>query len=75
LDNNDIGPPINTNNVDVINEVVDGGGNKRKQRKHTANHNQWTGPKFRTNKFTKHLQQQHAKRWEKYNQLRQIYIK
>jgi hypothetical protein len=29
--NNDIGPPINTNNVDTINEVVDGGGNKRKR--------------------------------------------
>jgi hypothetical protein len=30
-DNNDIGPLINTNNVDAINEVVDGGGNKRKR--------------------------------------------
>ncbi|CAM6019939.1 unnamed protein product [Sphagnum balticum] len=66
-DNNDIGPPINTNNVDVINEVVDGGGNKRKRRKRIANHKQWTGPKFRTNNFTKHLQQQRAKRWEEYN--------
>ncbi|CAM6014325.1 unnamed protein product [Sphagnum balticum] len=37
-DNNDIGLPINTNNVDVINEVVDGGSNKRKRRKRTANH-------------------------------------
>jgi hypothetical protein len=37
-DNNDIGPPINTNNVDTINEVVNGGGNKRKRRKRTANH-------------------------------------
>ncbi|CAN5965820.1 unnamed protein product [Sphagnum jensenii] len=37
-DNNDIGPPINTNNVDVINEVVDGGGNKRKRQKRTTNH-------------------------------------
>jgi hypothetical protein len=74
LDNNDIGPPINTNNVDAINEVVDGGDNKRKRRKRTTNHKQWTGPKFRTDNFTKHLQQQHAKRWEKYNQLRQSYI-
>ncbi len=73
-DNNDIKLPINTNNVDAINEVVDGGGNKRKRRKHTANHKQWTGPKFRTDNFTKHLQQQHAKRWEEYNQLRQSYI-
>jgi hypothetical protein len=74
VENNDIGPPINTNNVDAINEVVDGGGNKRKRRKRTANHKQWTGPKFRTYNFTKHLQQQHAKWWEKYNQLRQSYI-
>jgi len=37
-DNNDIRPPINTNNVDTINEVVDGGGNKRKRRKRIANH-------------------------------------
>ncbi|CAK9209381.1 unnamed protein product [Sphagnum troendelagicum] len=37
-DNNDIRLPINTNNVNVINEVVDGGGNKRKRRKRTANH-------------------------------------
>ncbi|CAM6024337.1 unnamed protein product [Sphagnum balticum] len=73
-DNNDIGLPINTNNVDAINEVVDGGGNKRKQRKHTANHKQWTGPTFRTDNFTKHLQQQHTKRWEEYNQLKQSYI-
>jgi hypothetical protein len=73
-DNNDIGPPINTNNVDAINEVVDGGDNKRKRRKHTANHKQWTGPKFRIDNFTKHLQQQHAKRWEEYNQLKQNYI-
>jgi len=73
-DNNDIRPPINTNNVDAINEVVDGGGNKRKLRKRTANHKQWTGPKFHTDNFTKHLQQQHAKRWEEYNQLRQSYI-
>jgi len=55
-DNNDIGPPINTNNVDTINEVVDGGGNKRKRRKRTTNHKQWTGPKFRIDNFTKHLQ-------------------
>jgi hypothetical protein len=41
-DNNDIGLPINTNNVDAINEVVDGGDNKRKRRKHTTNHKQWT---------------------------------
>jgi hypothetical protein len=41
-DNNDIGLPINTNNVDAINEVVDGGDNKRKRRKHTANQKQWT---------------------------------
>jgi hypothetical protein len=41
-DNNDIRPPINTNNVDVINDVVDGGGNKRKRRKRTTNHKQWT---------------------------------
>ncbi|CAM6016140.1 unnamed protein product [Sphagnum balticum] len=54
-DNNYIGPPINTNNVDVINEVVDGGGNKRKWRKRTANHKQWTRLKFRTYNFTKHL--------------------
>jgi hypothetical protein len=73
-DNNDIGPPINTNNVDAINEAVDGGGNKRKRRKRTANHKQWTGPKFHTDNFTKHMQQQHAKRWEEYNQLRQSYI-
>jgi hypothetical protein len=59
-DNNDIGPPINTNNVDVINEVVDGGDNKRNRRKRTASHKQWTGLKFHTDKFTKHLQQQHA---------------
>ncbi|CAK9861408.1 unnamed protein product [Sphagnum jensenii] len=73
LDNNDIGPPSNTNNVDVINKVVDGGGNKRKQQKRIANHKQWTKPKFRTDNFTKHLQQQHAKRWEEYNHLRQSY--
>ncbi|CAK9217541.1 unnamed protein product [Sphagnum troendelagicum] len=54
-DNNDIGPPINTNNVDVINEVVDGGGNKRKRQKRTTNHKQWTGPKVRIDNFTKHL--------------------
>jgi hypothetical protein len=66
-DNNDIGLPINTNNVDAINEVVDGSDNKRKRRKHIANHKQWTRPKFRTDYFTKHLQQQHAKRWEEYN--------
>jgi hypothetical protein len=35
--------------------------------KHTANHKQWIGSKFRTNDFTKHLQQQHAKWWEEYN--------
>ncbi len=52
----------------------DGGDNKRKRRKHTTNHKQWTGPKFHTDYFTKHLQQQHAKRWEEYNQLRQSYI-
>ncbi len=45
-DNNNIRPPINTNNVDAINEVVDGGGNKRKWRKRTPNHKQWTGPNF-----------------------------
>jgi hypothetical protein len=73
-DNNDIRLPINTNNVDTINEVVDGGGNKRKRRKHTTNHKQWTRPKFRTDNFMKHLQQQHTKRWEEYNQLRQSYI-
>jgi hypothetical protein len=73
-DNNDIGPPINTNNVDTINEVVDGGGNKRKRRKRTTNHKQWTGPKFRIDNFTKHLQQKHAKWWEEYNQLKQNYI-
>jgi hypothetical protein len=39
-DNNDIGPPIITNNVDAINEVVDGGGNKKKRRKRIANHKQ-----------------------------------
>jgi hypothetical protein len=72
--NNDIGPPINTNNVDAINEVVDGGGNKRKRRKRTANHKQWTGSKFCIDNFTKHLQQQHARWWEEYNQLRQSYI-
>ncbi len=73
-DNNDIGLPINTNNVDAINEVVDGGDNKRKRRKHTTKQKQWTGPKFRTDYFTKHLQQQHAKQWDEYNQLRQSYI-
>ncbi|CAM6071493.1 unnamed protein product [Sphagnum tenellum] len=73
-DNNDIGLPINTNNVDAINEVVDGGDNKRKRRNHIANHKQWTGPKFCTDYFTKHLQQQHAKRWEEYNQFKQSYI-
>ncbi|CAK9236528.1 unnamed protein product [Sphagnum troendelagicum] len=35
---------------------------------------QWTRPKFRKDNFTKQLQQKHAKRWEKYNQLRQSYI-
>ncbi|CAM6057545.1 unnamed protein product [Sphagnum tenellum] len=73
-DNNDIGPPINTNNVDVINEVVDGGGNKRKQQKCTTNHKHWTGPKFCTDNFTKHQQQQHTKQWEEYNELKQSYI-